>query len=210
MELQTTSCHETTCGAVCLQYCVKVLRHSNFHSVPFCRTCGISGMPAAVSLLYFYIVTDAKRRTLSLFACLSTQHVNMFLEVFKSTLQSPSSDTRSYATHVSEPCHTARIQLRCTPCMNVHVLEKRTEVRHTDAQRDGQKDQELDVKRRTRGSLPPPFECKSLPRIRSLHACTLRHRTRSPPDAEKTTKKTISEKVEWRKTSSRERSAIST
>ena len=29
MELQTTSCHDFTC-AVCLQYCVKVLRHSVF------------------------------------------------------------------------------------------------------------------------------------------------------------------------------------
>ena len=42
MDCQTTSCHDSTCGAVCLQYCVKVLRHSNFHSVPFCRTCGKS------------------------------------------------------------------------------------------------------------------------------------------------------------------------
>ena len=30
MELQTTSCHDLTCGAVSLQYCVKVLRHSVF------------------------------------------------------------------------------------------------------------------------------------------------------------------------------------
>ena len=103
-------------------------------------------MPAAVSLLYFYIVTDAKRRTLSLFACLTTPLVNMFLEVFKSTLLSPSKDTRRCATHVSEPCHTARIQPSCSPCMNVQVLEERAEVRHTDAQRDGQKD-ELDVKK---------------------------------------------------------------
>ena len=73
--------------------------------------------------------------------------MNMFLEVFKSTLLSPSSDTRSYATHVSEPCHTARIQPSCSPCMNVQVLEERAEVRHTDAQRDGQKDKELDVKK---------------------------------------------------------------
>ena len=81
--------------------------------VPFCRTCGKTGMPAAVSLLYFYIVTDANTSHPSrcLRAC-QTHHVNMFLEVFKSTLLSPSSDTRSYATHVCEPCHTARIQLK--------------------------------------------------------------------------------------------------
>ena len=90
-------------------------------------------MRAALNLFYFYNVTDAKRRTFSLFACLSTQHMKMFLEVFKNTLLSQSSETRRCATHVNEPCHIAKIQLSCIPCMNVHVLEEIAEVRHTDA-----------------------------------------------------------------------------
>ena len=48
-------------------------------------------------------------------------------------LLSPSTDTRRCATHVGEPRHTAKIQLSCHPCVNVHVLEESAEVRSTGA-----------------------------------------------------------------------------
>ena len=131
MECQTTSGHDPTCGEVCLQ----LLRQS----APFCRTCGVTGTRAALSWLYFYTVSDVKRRNFSravkffveephqLLACLSTQHVNVLFEVltFKSTLLSPSNDTRCCAPHFPVRRRTANIKLNCRPCMYVHVLEER-------------------------------------------------------------------------------------
>ena len=86
-ECQTTSYHDPTCGEVCLGYCVRVPRHSHIECVPFCRTCGVTGTRAALPWLYFYTVSDVKRRNFSravkffveephhFLACLSTQHM---------------------------------------------------------------------------------------------------------------------------------------
>ena len=148
MECQTTSCHDPTCGEVCLQYCVRVLRHSHIECVPFCRTCGVTGMRAVLSWLYFYTVSDVKRRNFSravkffveephqLLACLSTQHMNIFeVFMFKRMLLSPSYDTTCCASHFPVRRRTANNKLNRRPCMYAHVLEESAEVRNTDASR---------------------------------------------------------------------------
>ena len=95
-------------------------------------------MRAALSWLYFYTVLDVKHsnfsRAMKLFveepdelkACLSTQHMNIVLEVFmfKSTLLSPPNDRRCCAPHLAVRCPTANIKLNCRPFMFVHVLEE--------------------------------------------------------------------------------------
>ena len=159
-ECQTTSCHNPTSGAVCLRHCVKVLRHSHFPIVPFCRTCAVNGMRATLSWLHFF--TRCPTSNFSLFACVSTPHMKMILEVFKSTLLSPSNETRRFTTHAVEPQHAAKIQLSCRPCMHVRVLEESAEVRNTVLRRDSHKDHESDAKS-TRGSMPWPSVRKSLP-----------------------------------------------
>ena len=136
-ECQTTSYHDPTCGEVCLRYCVRVPRHSHIECVPFCRTCGATGTRAALPWLYFYTVSDVKRRNFSravkllveephhFSACLSTQHVNIFeVFMFKSTLLSPSNDTICCAPHFPVRRRTANIKLNRRPCMCVHVLEE--------------------------------------------------------------------------------------
>ena len=99
-ECQTTSYRDPTCGEVCLRYCVRVPRHSHIECVPFCRTCGVTGTRAALPWLYFYTVSDVKRRNFSramkffveephqLLACLSTQHMNMLLRCSRSRVRS--------------------------------------------------------------------------------------------------------------------------
>ena len=99
-ECQTTSYRDPTCGEVCLRYCVRVLRPSHLQCVPFCRTCGVNGTRAALFWLYFYTVSDVKRRNFSravksfveephqLLTCLSTQHMIMFLRCSRSRVRS--------------------------------------------------------------------------------------------------------------------------
>ena len=139
MQCQTPSYHDSTCGEAFLRYGVKELRHSHLFIVPFCRTCGRTGMRAALSWMYLYTVSDVKRRNFSramklfveephhFLASLSTQHVNVLFEVltFKSTLLSPSNDTTCCAPHFPVRRRTANIKLNCRPCMYVHVLEER-------------------------------------------------------------------------------------
>ena len=149
MECQTTSGHDPTCGEVCLW----LLRQSTaaLTSLVWCvsvETCGVTGTRAALSWLYFYTVSDVKRRNLlcavkffveehhQLLACLSTQHVNIFeVLTFKRMLLSPSNDTRCCAPHFPVRRRTANIKLNHRPCMYVHVLEESAEVRNTDASR---------------------------------------------------------------------------
>ena len=107
--------------------------------------------------------TRCRTSNFFLFACVSTPHMKMILEVFKSTLLSPSNDTRRCTTHASEPRHTAKTQLSCRTYMYLHVLQESAEVRNTVLRRESHKDQESDA-RSTRGSMPWPFVRKSLPR----------------------------------------------
>ena len=115
--------------------------------------------------------------TFLLLACLSKQHTKIFLEVLKSTLLSPSNDTRSCATHVGEPRHTAKTQLSCRTYMYVYVLNESAEVGNTVLRCESHKDHESDA-RSTRGSMPWPSVRKSLPRTLPRHglndiACVL-------------------------------------
>ena len=65
IQCQTPSYHDSTCGEVGLRYGVKVLRHSHLYIVPFCRTCAMTGMRAALSCMYLHTVSDVKRRNFS-------------------------------------------------------------------------------------------------------------------------------------------------
>ena len=91
--------------------------------------------------------------------------------------------------------------------MNVQVLEERAEVRHTDAQRDGQKDKELDVKKDA-WLLAPAIRVQESAKNPSGHG--LNDIARVLLQMYKREKKNINEKVEWRKASSRQRNSIST
>ena len=62
---QTPAYHDSTCGEVGLRYGVKVRRHSHLYIVPFCRTCAMTGMRAALSCMYLHTVSDVKRRNFS-------------------------------------------------------------------------------------------------------------------------------------------------
>ena len=125
-------------------------------------------MQAALSWLHLYTAADVKRLNFWLFACLSTEHMNMFLNVFKSTLLSPSKNTRRCATHVGEPCHAARIQLGCSPCRFRHVLENVQRSATRMLRRDGQNDQELDVKKDA-GLLAPAIRVQESAKNPSRH-----------------------------------------
>ena len=155
-----------------------MLRHSHFPIVPFCRTCAVNGMRATLSWLHFF--TRCPTSNFFLFACVSTPHMKMILEVFKSTLLSPSNDTRRFTTHAVEPRHAAKIQLSCRPCVYVHVLEESAEVRNTVLRRDSHKDHESDAKS-TRGSMPWPYPCVRVCQ-EPFPPWTEQHHPRSPPN----------------------------
>ena len=115
-------------------------------------------MACGSTLSWLHFFTRCRTSNFFLFAYVSTPHMKMILEVFKSTLLSPSNDTRRCTTHASEPRHAAKTQLSCRPCMHVRVLEEGAEVRNTVLRRDSHKDQESDAKS-TRGSMPWPYPC---------------------------------------------------
>ena len=65
MQCQASSYHDSTCAEVCPRCCVKVLRHSHLFIVPFCRTCGRTGLRVAPSWLYFHTAADVNSRNFS-------------------------------------------------------------------------------------------------------------------------------------------------
>ena len=103
--------------------------------------------------------TRCRTSNFFLFAYVSTPHMKMILEVFKSTLLSPSNDTR-----------------RCT----THAREEGAEVRNTVLRRDSHKDQESDAKS-TRGSMPWPYPCVRVCQ-EPFPPWTEQHHPRSPPN----------------------------
>ena len=124
--------------------------------------------------------TRCRTSNFFLFAYVSTPHLKMILEVFKSTLLSPSNDTRRCTTHASEPRHAAKIQLSCRPCVYVHILKESAEVRNTVLRRDSHKDHESDAKSK-RGSMPWPYPCVRVCQ-EPLPPWTEQHHPRSPPN----------------------------
>ena len=127
-ECQTTSYHDPTCGEVCLRFCVRVLRLSHLQCVPFCRTVFLHCVGRRTSqLLARSEVVSGRASPFFSVPVNATYDFAFFFEVLtsKSTLLSPSNDTRCCAPHFPVRRRTANIRVNCRPCMYAHVLEER-------------------------------------------------------------------------------------